>query len=100
MTHTRDPRLLAAADLAESIGHDVAAVLRRSRLEVWTESDSSYEDDVQAGILDATIAQQYASPHARTAAGITVDAEPGSYETLAENADVVLSALRTHIPDL
>jgi hypothetical protein len=100
VTHTRDPLLMAAADHVGAVAHGIATVLRHSRLEVWDEPDPSYEAYAQAHVMDEYIAEQYAWLHARPVARLTVERDRGAYETLIEEHDLTLRALRAQIPEL
>jgi hypothetical protein len=100
VTHTRDPRLLAAARHVELISQGIAGVLRHSHLDVWDEPDRSYEDYALAGVMDTEIAQQYALLHARPVAHVTVERDTGAYETLIDDYELTLRALREEIHGL
>jgi hypothetical protein len=100
LTHTRNPLLLAAAEHIERVAGGIAQVLRRSRIEVWDEPDSSYSDYAQAGVIDELAAAQYAWLHARPVARITVEADTGAFETLLDDDQVTVQALRVRLPDL
>jgi hypothetical protein len=82
LTHTRQPDLLAAAERIESDAYYVALVLRKSRLELWVETEG-YEEYVL--IMDDTLAQQYAEDvlYGR----LTVPSEDFSYEAVVEDED-------------
>lgn len=95
VTHTRQHALLNAAEWLESDAYYIALVLRKSRLELWAETEG-YEE--YALIMDEELAQQYAEEvvYGR----LTVPSEDCSYETVVEDGGLTLRALRSQIPQL
>ena len=95
VTYTRQRALLDAAEWLGREAHYIAAVLRESRLELWTESEGCEEYEL---IMDAELAEQHADTvvYGRLA----VPRNDGAYETVLEDGGLTMRALRMKIPYL
>lgn len=97
VTHTRDWSLLGLADRVERDGTGIAAVLRESRLDFWSEPDRGHEE-MLGMIMEPHEAEFYAGT--RLFARVTIPCEPGAWETIVEDDGLTWSALKAMWPEL